>query len=46
MSDFRTLQKNSRKECDGAKVSVCIMGDVATQFFSTGCKKAMAMNVT
>lgn len=38
MSDFRTLQKNSRKECDGAKVSVCIMGDVATQFLAQAVK--------
>lgn len=38
MSDFRTLQKNSRKECDGAKVSVCVMGDVATQFLAQAVK--------
>lgn len=38
MSDFRTLQKNSRKERDGAKVSVCIMGDVATQFLAQAVK--------
>ena len=38
MSDFRTLQKNSRKECDGVKVSVCIMGDVATQFLAQAVK--------
>lgn len=38
MTDFRTLQKNSRKECGGAKVSVCIMGDVATQFLAQAIK--------
>ena len=38
MVDFRILQKNSRKECDGAKVSVCIMGDVATQFLAQSVK--------
>ncbi len=38
MSDFRTLQKNSRKECDGARVSVCVMGDVATQFLAQAVK--------
>ncbi len=38
MSDFRTLQKNSRKECDGAKVSVCVMGNVATQFLAQAVK--------
>lgn len=38
MTDFRTLQKNSHKECGGAKVSVCIMGDVATQFLAQAIK--------
>lgn len=38
MNDFRTLQKNSRKECNGAKASICIMGDVATQFLAQSVK--------
>ena len=38
MNDFRTLQKNSRKECNGTKASICIMGDVATQFLAQSVK--------
>lgn len=38
MNDFKTLQKNSRKACNGAKASICIMGDVATQFLAQSVK--------